>query len=606
MVRIDSGLGPSIPFVLVEEVYTQKCNSLNLHANKIKRLETHADEKQKNLHSYLDTLQDLDVSSNALGQQSIPITRSNERLPSPISVLSIAQNLESINLSANGLTSLSRVFSNGNKILELPQLKKLILSHNRLKTVPNTLFQVCPRLEILCLVANNIRNLNDLLSPFQQQKESHLLNLLLQNKDGSNQNPVCHDKKYRAALILVLPRIAVLDEVKIIRHENSCYSEMEAHTSTIDNDDIVRADFRPRKVDANRYTNPKRRSYTERTGSETMKSAKTETCNNHQEERQIRIQRAASRGSLHKLNQIEHQVKALSLIAQEQAQATKELLRKNDERIVCTTESQAQTISEEHVCTSPMSSPPPTKSLTLSKGTLPNIKCRYQAALAILSLQVAVLKWKLFAMAKGLFEQHQASINATTVARKELLATREDLEWRHKSGDQTQQLALAQKDHEICLLQTELSSLKAKFRKVKLKARRKIEHLAQIADSELEAAHNGYQTRLERDQATFMKSKEQLQGVYHCCHDLETQKKGLTDALDAEKKQAKELTAQLQGHLSACVIERDKAELNYSKVSSSLISAILLFISIPLLMLVHLKHISFSTLSEHRRIKVRL
>lgn len=561
LVRIDCGLGPSIPFGLVEEVYEHKCNSLNLHANKLQNLNIDLDPNLRSQLLYLETLLDLDVSSNSLGQQSIPTTRCNERIIRPISILSITKNLKFFNLSTNALTSLSSVFSNGSKSLELHRLKKLLLSHNKLKTVPKALFDVCPCLETLCLVANNIRTLNDIMSPFkcEQQKGNSLRNLRLQNKDGSDSNPVCHQKKYMVTLLLVLPDLDVLDEVKISR-------EFEISTSTIIDDDTVVADFKPRKTDLDRKKHSMRPSYAERTRLDTMQLDRSLT-SNHRVERQLHMKRAASTISLHKLNQIEYQVKAMSLIAQEQAQATKQLLQKNSENIV-----RVKEISEKCVCTSPLSLPHPAECLIPSKRTAEEFTSMIESALSNHPLQVAVLKWKLFAMTKELNEQNQKSIKVTTVMRKELLTTREDLERKHKSENQAQNLALVRKDHKICLLQTELAALQAKHQKIthrfKSKRRREIEHLAQIADSELEAIHTRYQTSSERDQAAHVKCRDQLQEVYCCCQGLETHRKGLTDALNAEKVQTKELSKQLQEYRATFAIERDKADSNYSKVSS--------------------------------------
>lgn len=548
LARIDCGYGPLIPSSLVGEVYTQKYVSLNLHANEIQSLEidAHANDMEGNL----DTLRELDLSSNNLGQHYVSANINT------VPILLLASNLVCIDLSANALTtsSLSRIFSTRSKPLELPRLKTLKISHNSIKRLPEALLDVCPRLETLDLISNNIRTLQDLLSPFNHSirvsRQHPLRDLRLQEINGSDPNPCCRHKKYRPKLISFL-KLEVLDGTP-------CSEEFETLNSFIEEEESVRVCSEPKKAVLRKNKTLKR---------PTCKLYKP-MCNNH-EDRQAQMNRAASKSSLHKLNEIHDQVKTLSDIAEDQVQASKKLLKNYNNNItVCVKESSVQTSFEQDICTSPLPMPPPVCNWISSQElSTKEIQHRY-VAWKSLHLQLAVQKWK---MVKKVDELKQESAVVTTALRKELQTTREDLDRKFKLGHTQLELDLARKDHKIHLLQTELSSVRAHCQhskdRYKLKRRQEIERLAKIADTELDEVHDGYQRRIEKDHTSYIACKEKLTKALSCCKDSEIRNKELMGAIDAESKKATELSKQLQEHIRTSAIQHESAKKYYSEVS---------------------------------------
>lgn len=434
LARIECGYGPLIPSSLVIEVYTHKCVSLNLHTNEIQGLEI--DAHANDLEGNLDTLRDLDLSSNTIGQHYVSANTNT------VPILLLTSNLVCIDLSANTLTtsSLSRIFSTRSKPLELPQLKKLILSHNLIERLPEALLDVCPRLDTLDLISNNNRTLSDLLSPFihsiHVSRQHPVRDLRLQEINGSDPNPCCQDKKYRPKLISFL-KLEVLDGT-------SCSVELKTLNSSIDEEGSICACSEPKKAVLRRHKTLNRRT-----------CILSKPMSNNKEDRQVQMNRAASQSSLHKLNEIHDQVKTLSDIAEEQVQASKKLLQKYDNNSTVRVKvSSVQTSFEQDICTSPLPMPPPTCNWISSQELSEDFQHRDVAWTSRLHLQLAVQKWKTYTTEKKSDELNQESAKLTTALRKELQTTREDLVRKCKSGHTHLELDLARKDHKIHLLQT--------------------------------------------------------------------------------------------------------------------------------------------------------
>jgi hypothetical protein len=267
--RIGQGVGPYLQPAFVLKLKCDEVNSLNLHCNNLRGLEvyygsskeqdgdTEIAEKgfltQLELSSFIKTheltlLVDLDVSSNKLGGDvCLDNENSNNSLVGSngfnakgvaelekqrtcvVSLLLLAPNLKSVNLSANALSSqgLSRIFeplmmSDIHETLicssPLRQLQHLNLSFNELRSLPHYFHVACPSLCSLIIVGNFISNLPSVIKSLYPIRDT-LTNIMVQESDRSSPNPICSLPLYRERMLRFLPNLQLIDGEDISKTE---------------------------------------------------------------------------------------------------------------------------------------------------------------------------------------------------------------------------------------------------------------------------------------------------------------------------------------------------------------------------------------------------
>ena len=599
MSKLGMGVGPALPASLLRSVFEGNISHLNLHANQLIHLNT--DETIHQNHQLLfEVLTELDVSSNCLGEkQNSCHVQSQEKMNSYNSstpsltntgpnLLTMLPNLQYLNLSANNLTSasLSWLFSTqGNMLvpISLPNLVRLELSHNRLTKLSPSILHMCPRLETLSLLNNRIKSISDLLEPFHQLNSfgrteqtncmETLKYLSLQNHNG-NDNPVCKVREYRVKIIGAFPCLIQLDDVEATEIE----AEQGSKYSTV-------PPARPTKQ-------LQKKLYHKGCKTRPKGSIEDEPLNKKQverkETREDRIKRATENISLHKLNQLEDQVRALSKIAGEQAEATQMLLQRNQDgndndndnhkyatypkertQILTVSKSQVQT-SFMHDSLSETSSPLPSPPSSPAPDMMTAGSC---SARNILVLHLAVEKWRTFTLSKTIIESKQASTNKL----KEELGT-----LRHQYENEREQLEtkLSTKDEQLIKLQNKISLLAEDFKRQKEKEmklekmhRRDIERIARMAEDELEGVHKEYCQRINQERyrtdIITKKCNERFQQANIYTKESKDEIKDMQQCLHDERNKSRALLKQLQSHQDTALQELKRVELSQAKVMIS-------------------------------------
>ncbi len=388
--RMASNLGPNIPTSLIRMLQKDSITHLNLHSNSIESLDLVVDLRlplhvlDSNLHSYLrshfivNTLQAIDLSSNQLGL-------AHDKGTKTISILSIAPNLLSLNLSANSLTNeqlenivlgtktkiKTRNFNStnnnndNNSIVIAHNLTTLNLSHNNLHKIPLCLLvKFCPNLTTLNLNDNAIHDLRDLIDLEQQVqlKFECSASLALECLENIHieSNPLCDDASYREKIICFFPKLRQCNGSIINgrerEHARSHYLFMRTDGTSPSRNSAEK--IRGASSLSSSTTNRQLLTYA-KSGHEKKKKMRNDdephihtspppqnsiktgrkvpTKNNNDGSantmvmmQQRRIQRSVDTVSLHKLNSLENHVRELSKLAIEQVEATNQLVEQSN------------------------------------------------------------------------------------------------------------------------------------------------------------------------------------------------------------------------------------------------------------------------------------
>jgi len=321
---ISCDIGPILPESLLHKLKKENITHLNLHSNSVKTL--NIDDKNK--VDALDLLEDIDFSSNLLGLDVSDNSRNcdDEKIHKLVSssqttyggdycrtILSIAPNLVSINLSANDLT---------NKALQkylhrviMPHLTYLDLSNNNLSHIPSEIMQFCPQIVHLNLFNNLIQDLTNLE---QLSRCDSLQRIKL------DANPLCsQDILYKEKVICLFGlRLSQCDDIVI--DDNIRYEARAKLSSQLD---IVNRDERHTCQRQKRVT-PSHKSFHSndialpRINQIELRNITT----NNQNQKLNREKKAIQSMALHKLNSLETQVQKLSELAIEQVKTTTQFM----------------------------------------------------------------------------------------------------------------------------------------------------------------------------------------------------------------------------------------------------------------------------------------
>jgi len=305
--------------------------------------------------------------------------------------------------------------------------------------------------------------------------------------------------------------------------------------------------------------------------------------------RDQRIQRASANVSLHKLNQLEDQVRVLSQIAGEQAQATQKLLRVNNDddgvstgttahpecasKIIRVSESQVQTsfchdsVSE---TSSPLPSPPP--------RLPPEDILNNSRAHDILLLHLAVERWRTFILGMKFTESTDREITLKERMNQESQEAIENVHSQYESQCEQLQTALAEKEGNLVQMRNEISLLSNKHEQdtiiLQKKRIRDIERVAQMAENELEKAHAEYQLRIDQDRhradVAIKSCNARLRQVKAFGQDSRNEMEEIRQSLQDERNKSNALMRQLQSHQENAAQELKRVEQTQTQVSVDL------------------------------------
>jgi hypothetical protein len=290
----------------------------------------------------LPDLLELDISSNLLGDNgsiSLPKTSLDQN---GLSLLSLATNLEVLNLSANNLCgqSLKSLFKN----VQMHNLETLNLSYNSINTLPpnEILIEVCPNLRHLNLVSNLFGSISKLLHSLCPDLNLTHLKLFDEKESAENirENPLCRNRlDYRSKAICIIPSLLELDGVPITLSEKNKY-KMNMIVRSIDEESesegmslrVWSNDDHHEKVE-NRKKSKQTLNFAKRTACNlshieinknkvNINPTKSSQYPNDDNERSRRMKNATRSLSLQKLSSLENQVRLLSGFAEEQARST--------------------------------------------------------------------------------------------------------------------------------------------------------------------------------------------------------------------------------------------------------------------------------------------
>jgi chromosome segregation ATPase len=248
--RIGQGVGPYLKPSFISKLKCDDITSLNLHCNNLEDLKVrYYSSKAKNEQtekgeieflSYPDVIKaneltllvDLDVSSNKLGE--VIVKEENcvgEKGDDGVSLLLLAPNLKTVNLSANAISSedLDRTFQplmvcdiHTTTIFPSPlrKLHCLNLSFNELRSLPECFHIVCPSLCSLIIVGNFISNFSCFVKSLYPLRET-LAIIMLQESDKTSPNPICTIPLYRERIIRLFPFLQLFDGEHVLETEKS-------------------------------------------------------------------------------------------------------------------------------------------------------------------------------------------------------------------------------------------------------------------------------------------------------------------------------------------------------------------------------------------------
>lgn len=623
------GIGPTLSKSLIQSVLEENISHLNLHANQLIHLNTSPLESTLVV---LKHLTEMDVSSNRLGERSPKVQSYLQKdLCIGPSLLTLTPNLQYLNLSANNLNlaSLSELFSvqttrkNHDNVsttssIYLPNLVRLDLSHNRLTKLAPSILLCCPNLESLSLLNNRIKCIRDLLEPFynscnsasskrgntsstEQQHHHHqqqngntssscterMKYLFLQNDNWNTSNPICNIRNYRNRIINSFPSLIQLDGKEVT------HSEPEQKGDDISEPSSYRSTERsPKKIT---------RRHLKQTRSKNTQDGIKKTGSTTNINREDRIKRATENISLHKLNQISDEVRALSKIAGEQAEVTQMLLdahahQKNQDHDMSVDDDESEhghyftknrkrskirMISDSQVQTSFMydslsetssSSPPsppsrPGQDTNVDVGILEDFNEK-----KYLILHLAVEKWRKNFLCKKMIESQEDSKKQFAI---EICTIRQE----HKTKLEQLKNRIASKDTELKEMENKISILntdsikrgKEKEAKLGKKHRRELQRIARMAEDELERAQRKYcqQIDQERDRADMIiqQCNERLEHASICNAASKQEMQKVQTSLQDERNKNLILVNQLQSHQDTSLQELKNAEIFQTKVN---------------------------------------
>ena len=348
--RMACNLGPLVSYSFCLSLCQGKVTHLNLHSNGIKALMVKDDldevtNCQNNITvEFLNELPDLlelDISSNLLGDARTTITLQQRTFPDSNgpSLLSLATNLQVLNLSANNLTgrSLQGLFDN----VHMQNLTKLNLSYNSIKNLPpnDMLVEICPNLRHLNLVSNALCSISKLVHSLCPDLKS-LTNLhLMDGKERVKRigvNPICYDRiDYRSKVLCAIPSLVELDGVIVTTSEKNKH-RMNLVAGIVQEEIEIKGLSHHEKVEKRKQIKVVN-NFTKRTACSLghiegnkdtvhlnpVRSAQSQFKDDN--ERSRRMKNATRSISLQKLSSLENQVRLLSGFAEEQARSTMKL-----------------------------------------------------------------------------------------------------------------------------------------------------------------------------------------------------------------------------------------------------------------------------------------
>ena len=581
----------------------------------------------------LSNLQHLNLSANDLTSISLSrlfATSSHRQQPTiskctyasmltPESSYVLLPNLIRLNLSHNQLEKMPFFITDA-----CPRLESLALLNNQIQSIHEWSHLRLRQQQNPQTQHNNMPSTGSIFG-------KHLKYLFFQNREG-NENPICGMENYRLKVISTLRHLIELDGTEITIEEAECADNYLRETS-LDADGEKRRDRlsgRPAVGRKRRYkfTHPCHRDIDSRSskinyvsGGKTKADLKQDRFKNNLSRNQ-REDRAVANMSLLKLNQLEDHVRVLTQIAGQQVEATQKILlagkhndcdhggdpedkevrvgdyngdgrcqnyrvswrKSNDamgtEKIDTASEAQVQTsfvLNSTYETSTPSSllSTPQTSSGMASKI----VKDYHQHIPKALLMQLAVEKWRTFVSSSKLIE---SSNERTKWKEKMHCGFEQQLEAerrKHESKFEQLERTLIEKEGKLIHIKNDLTALAQNYEKklkdnsiVYQKKRRKdIEHVALMAENELQTVHQDYQNRLDQERQradiALKKCNEARERAKMFNKESSDDVEEIRKALEKEKNKCKALTKQLQSHQHTAAIEMSRAEVNQAKVS---------------------------------------
>lgn len=256
--RIGQGVGPYLKPSFISRLKRDEITSLNLHYNCLEDLKVQDDSSKSHeptetgeverlpysaVGSLIKTneltlLVDLDVSSNKLGGKFYHDGRKGsskaaeglnkeendvgEKGGGGVSLLLLAPNLKSVNLSANALSSqdLDLILQPLLMCSPLRKLHCLNLSFNELRSLPECFHIACPNLCSLIIVGNFISNFSCFVKSLYPIKDT-LAIIMVQESDKTSPNPICAFPLYRERILRLFPFLQLVDGESVSEPEKS-------------------------------------------------------------------------------------------------------------------------------------------------------------------------------------------------------------------------------------------------------------------------------------------------------------------------------------------------------------------------------------------------